>query len=190
MFLRDLLEENLRGITLLYGTGASGKTTACFDAITGKTAYIATAKNFSVERLSGMRPDVRLDRIALFQTRDLREVEQAVEQAVTLSGAITLIVIDSLGTHLRVAERRAANLALERILKTLGRATCPVLIVSDALDAPNAGGELKFVGGDLLRLHARTIIEFKDGNATVKKHPVVAGRVRQYTITSAGLQNI
>jgi len=189
MFLARLLEEPLRGITLLYGPGASGKSTACLEMIQGKTAYIATAHNFSAERLSGMRPDVRLDKIALFQTKDLPEVERAIEQAVALSPALSVIIVDSLATYVRVAPRRAANLALERILTTLGKASCPVLLVSDALDDPEREGELRFVGGDLLRLHARSIVEMKTGTATVKKHPSVAGRVRQYAITAEGLES-
>lgn len=188
MLLTDMLEEPLTSITLVYGPGGSGKSTAALQVIQGKCAYIATQHNFSPERLQTIKGN--LEHVSLFSPHDLVELERAVEQAVQLSRVLTLIVLDSLGTYLRVTERKAANLALERILTKLGLAVCPVLIISDALDKPARETELSFVGGDLLRLHARTIIEFNTGVASVKKHPVLAGRVWEYTIDTAGLRKI
>jgi GTPase SAR1 family protein len=191
MFIGDLLEESLTGITVLYGPSASGKSTACVEAIQGKCAYIATSSNFSVERLATIHPDFDLGRVVLFSPTDMVEVERAVSDAVRLSSALKLIVIDSLGTYVRSSERRSANLALERILSRLRLSACPVVIVTDAIDKPTAGEpELRLVGGDLLRVSARTIIELDEGKATVKKHPVLSGRVWSYKIVSAGLQKV
>ena len=191
MFITELLEEPLRGITVLYGPSASGKSTACLEAITGKCAYIATSSNLSVERLATINPLFDLARLISFAPEDLVALERAVSDAVRLSPALSLIVIDSLGTYVRAADRRSANLALERILARLHQAVCPVLIVTDAIDKPTAGEpELKLVGGDLVRVSARTIIELDEGTATVKKHPVLAGRVWSYRIAAGGLEKI
>ena len=191
MFIAELLEEPLTGITVTYGPSASGKSTACLEAVHGKCAYIATSSNFSVERLATIRPDFDLGKIVLFSPTDLVALERAVSDAIRLSPALKLIIVDSLGTYVRSSERRSANLALERILTRLRLAACPVLVVTDAIDKPTAGEpELRLVGGDLLRVSARTIIELDNGKATVKKHPALAGRVWSYKIVAAGLEKV
>lgn len=191
MFIQELLEERPTGITVVYGPSASGKSTACLEAVQGKCAYIATSTNFSVERLATIHPAYDLGRVVLFSPTDLVALERAVSDAVRLSSALTLIIVDSLGTYVRAAERRAANLALERILGKLHAAACPIVIVTDAIDKPTDGEpELRLVGGDLLRVSARAIIELDEGKATVKKHPVLAGRVWEYRIVAAGLQKV
>jgi hypothetical protein len=190
MFLTDLLEERPRAITVLYGPAASGKSTLALETLDGRSVIIASRRAFSPERLRDLRIDAAtvLERTVLFEPEDLVAFERAIDHATVLAPRLGTIVIDSLGPVIRGAERTAANYALGRVLAKLALVPCPVIIVTDALDRPvKDDHELRFVGGDALRLHARTIIELADGIATVKKHPALAGRAWRYRITAAGL---
>ena len=69
----------------------------------------------------------------------------------------------------------------------LTKAECPIIITSEVYDRAEGMYDVQFVGGDMLRLAARTIIELKDGVATVKKHPLHTGRQWEYKITNDGL---
>jgi RecA/RadA recombinase len=190
MFLSELLEEPLQGITLVYGPAASGKSTVCFSALTARSVYMTSASNLSTERIHSLRTDasVILEKLVVFTPADIIEWERAVEQAVKLSTLSQLIVLDTPATALRAAPRTMANLSLHRMLKLLATAQCPILITSEVYDrAENSGADVQFVGGDMLRLAARTIVELKDGVATVKKHPLHAGREWEYSMQAQGL---
>jgi len=189
MFITELTEEQLQGITLLYGTAASGKTTACLEALSARSIYISTNKNFNLERLRKLKPDADeiIRQLVLFEPKDLTEMEKAVTAATKLSSMATILVVDSIATFFRTAERKTANLALHRMLKLLEEAKCPVLLTSEVYDYLRESRH-EFVGGDMLRVASRTIIELKEGTATVKKHPLHTGRIWNYRITDKGLE--
>jgi predicted ATP-dependent serine protease len=190
MLIEEVLEEGPQGITLLYGPAGAGKTTVCLEMLRGRSIYISTSKNFSVERLAKMRPDHKqiIERLVLFEPQELLELERAVEAAVKLSSISDLLVVDSLGA-LRNAERRQANQALSRMLANLKLSGCPVLMVSDVYDYLSEGGGVAFVGGDMTRLACDTIIELDGKLLRVRKHKLHAGRERNYAIEEGGLHN-
>jgi RecA/RadA recombinase len=191
MFLTELLEAPLSGITLLYGPAASGKSTACFEAFRGRTVYVGSGKNLSPERIRSLRSDADevLAKLVVFSPQSLLEWERAVEQAVQLAALAELIVLDTPATALRASPRTMANLSLHRMLQQLQNAQCPVLMTSEVYDrAENRGADVQFVGGDMLRLAADTIVEFDGSVATVRKHAHFAGREWAYTITAHGLE--
>ncbi len=192
MFLAEILEEQLQGITLVYGPAASGKSTLCLEALDGRSVYVSSGRNFSAERLQSLRADAAkiMERLVLFQPGELPEWERTVEQAVQLSKLSKLIVLDTPATPFRYSPRTMGNLSLHRMLHELTHAHCPVLITSEVYDRVEGMYDVQFVGGDMLRLAARTIIELKDGIATVKKHPVHTGRQWKYGIKAQGLVKI
>jgi hypothetical protein len=187
MFLTDFTEEPLHGVTLLYGPAATGKTTACLEALVPHSVYISSHKNFNIERLRTMRSDADaiIKNIYLFEPKELAELEAAVLAALKLEPS--LLVIDSLATHIRPAERKSGNLGLHRILKLLAKLSCPIILTSEVYDSFRESRH-EFVGGDMLRLACSTIIELENFTATLKKHPALAGRSWPYKITDTGLQ--
>jgi KaiC/GvpD/RAD55 family RecA-like ATPase len=191
MFIQEITEQPLKGIALIYGPAAAGKTTACLEALRVKSVYISTNKNFNLERLRKLRPNAEeiIRELVLFEPSNLEELEKAVIAAAKLSSMTDLLVIDSLATHLRIAERKTANLALYRILKMLQNVQVPVLVTSEVYDYLRESRH-EFVGGDMLRLACDTIIEFRGDIAAVKKHSVHAGREWGYRISDSGLEKI
>lgn len=171
----------------MYGPAATGKTTLCLESLQPRTVYITTNKNFNVERLRSLREDAEqiINSLFLFEPKDLAELESAVQAGLKLKPS--LLVIDSLATLIRPIEKKSGNLGLHRILKLLLEFTCPILATSEVYDSFRESRH-EFVGGDMLRLACRTIIELRDGVATVKKHPNFFGRTRNYVITSSGLK--
>lgn len=190
MLIEDVLEGNLAGITLIYGPAGAGKSTAALEALRGRTVYISTSKNFSVERLQKMRPDADsiIAKLVLFEPDDLLSMERSVQTAVQLSAVADLIVIDSIGTFIRSSNRKLGNQALGRMLEQLRKSKCPVLLTSEVYDYLSEGGGVAFVGGDMLRLAADSIIELNGGVLRVRKHKLHSGRERDYRITDTGLQ--
>ncbi len=190
--LLELLEHPLKGLTIIFGPAGSGKTTLCLQLLAGRSIYISTGRNFSADRLKTMRrdADALLGRLVVFEPVDLLALEKSVEAAVKLSRLSDLIVIDSLATYLRLAERKAGNLALHRILQTLLKANCPVLLTTEIYDTFSEGHGVRLVGGEMLRLAADTLIELDGKVLTVRKHKEFQGRARDYRITDAGLEKV
>lgn len=191
MFLEDITEAPLHGITLIYGPAGTGKTTLCLQALHGRALYISTNKNFNVDRLQAMRPDAAdiIKQLILFEPTDLLQLEKAVDAAVKLSPMCTVLVVDSIATYLRSSERKLANLALHRMLATLKKSACPILLTSEVYEYMR-DKELQFLGGDMLRINADTIVELHNNVLTLKKHREYTGRQRDYRIVAAGLQKI
>jgi AAA+ ATPase superfamily predicted ATPase len=190
MLITDITEESLKGITLIYGPASTGKTTIALEALRGRSIYISTHKNFNVDRLKAMRADADkiIEKLVLFEAHDLLSVEKSVKTAVQLSHLCEILVVDSIATHIRSANKKLGNLALHRILEDLKHAACPVLITSEVYDYLKEAGNHQFVGGDMLRLASNTIIELKEGMLTVKKHAQHTGRSWQYIITGPGVR--
>jgi KaiC/GvpD/RAD55 family RecA-like ATPase len=192
MLIEDITEQPLTGITLLYGPAGTGKTTACLQALRNRSIYISTNKNFSVERLQKLHTDAQaiVNQLVLFEPQDLLELEKAVQTAVQFSAISTILVIDSIATYIRSADRKLANLALHRILETLKKAKCPVLLTSEVYDYLRESKGVQFIGGDMLRLACNTILELNNETVTVKKHGLHTGRSWPYEITDTGLEKI
>jgi RecA/RadA recombinase len=189
MLIEDVLEHPPKGITLIYGPAATGKTTLCLQSLQGRSIYISTNKNFSIERLRTMRADADalIERLVLFEPDDLVTLEKAVQTAVQLSALADIIVVDNIATHIRPANKTMANLALHRMLNTLKQTKCPVLLTSEVYDYIRST-EVKFVGGEMLRLAADTIIELHNSTLTIRKHAQHTGRARDYRLTNKGLE--
>src|SRR5262249_49327463 len=148
MILTDVLEEPLRGITLLYGPAGTGKTTLCLQELRGRSVYVSTNKNFNVERLRTMRADasVIIGKLVLFEPNDLLSFEKAVEAAVKLAAVSDLLVVDSIATFVRASDRKLANLALNRMLEKLRKVTCPVLLTTEVYERAEGMRNVQFVG--------------------------------------------
>ena len=161
-------------ISLIYGPGASGKTTLVKLAAMGqlklgkKVVFVDTENSFSVDRfmqLCGPNYLYYLNRLLLLKANGFDEQCRRIDSLIRLVD-IDLIVIDSLGIHYRKEVRnnpKEINTKMDRQLRILTEITrkgIPVLITNQVSQNPETG-EIKSVGGDMVKNWVKRLIELK-----------------------------
>ena len=174
--LDDFLDGGFRKeLTLIYGPGASGKTTLVKIAAIGqlndkrkKVVFIDTENQFSINRfmqLSGPNYLHYLDRLLLLKPNNFEEQCKKIDFLISMVN-IDLIIIDSLGFYYRKLVRDSPveiNKKMDRqlrILTEISRKGIPVLITNQVSANPETG-EIKSVGGEMIKKWMKCLIELK-----------------------------
>jgi len=162
-----------KGINLVYGGPATGKTTIAMQlsnetAMDKRIVFIDTENGFSLERFKQIAGDEcmkRLEKIFLLRISDFFEQHKAIENLSRIKN-LGLIVVDTLGMHYRTNVREdsgAANRMLDKQFKALQELTrkhIPVLITTQVYaDMENNG--VKVLGGEMVKNWAGVIVRLE-----------------------------
>jgi len=172
--LDELISGYGNEISIIYGLAASGKTTLAILSTVGqlkrdkKVVFVDTEKGFSIDRfmqICGLSYLNYLDRLLLIRVNNFDEQCKKIDSLINLVG-IDLIIVDSLGVFYRkeVKENPAEiNKKMDRQLRILTEITrkgVPVIITNQvSTDAET--GEIRMVGGDMVKSWAKKLIELK-----------------------------
>jgi len=161
-------------LSLIYGPGATGKTTLCLVVACDmlkkdkKVVFLDTENGFSIERfmqICGPGYITMLDRLLLVKAHDFEEQCKKIDSFINFVN-IDLIIVDSLGVHYRMAVKEDAadvNKKMERqlrILTSIARKGVPVVVANQVSTNPDTG-EIKMVGGEMVRKWGKCLIELK-----------------------------
>jgi len=141
-----------KGISLIYGVSASGKTTLCSQLVAnnpGKVVFIDTENGFNIERVQKMNPLVDLNNIMLFNPTRYSEQFKIVKNLNKVKN-ISLVIIDSFTHYYRkkLHEKVVINPATIRMLKMLQDLDVPVILTSQVY---SFDGKVSPVASDLFR---------------------------------------
>jgi DNA repair protein RadB len=188
--LIDYYPENK--ITMIYGPGASGKTTCCFLSLiqcvksNKKAVYIDTENGFNVERFKQLVGNSYLE---VLNNTFLLKVDTFTQQRklfrklsdISLNKEIKLIIIDTIGNHYRRALKKnhylANNAMLKqlRILSELSSKGKVVIIANQVYQNINKKNEIAMVGGNMVKNKGDCLIELQKTDydkryAVLRKH--------------------
>ena len=172
-------------LTIIYGPGASGKTMFAVIAAIGqldkekKVVFLDTENGFSIDRfmqLCGPNYLSYLDKLLVLKIPSFEEQCKRIDQLMNFVD-IDLIIVDSLGFYYRKEVKnnvKDVNRKLERqlmVLTEIARKGIPIIITNQVYTDPT-NGEIKMVGGDMVKKWARCLIELKkDPRKIVLKRP-------------------
>ena len=219
----DAMDQLLDGgyeadaITTVYGPAGCGKTNICLHALVevtrkgDKVIYFDTEGGYSVERLKQIAPndyEQLLKQVFFFRPTTFLEQKAAFEQfkrlmAEATTKKIRLIIVDTISMLYRVEMGQTndvygVNADLGRQLSYLGEVArkklVPVLITNQVYTDIETGN-VKMVGGDILKYWSKAIIEvekFKNcRKATLRKHRSIAeNKEVLFQITQTGLKGV
>ena len=158
-------------VTLVYGSGASGKTTLCLILACSllkkekKVVYLDTENGFSIERfmqIFGPGYITMLDRLLLLKAQTFDEQCRKVDSLINLVH-IDLIIVDSLGAHYRKVVRDNpvdTNKKMDRqlrVLTELSRNGIPIF-VTNQVSTDIETGKTRIVGGNMIKDWCKCLI--------------------------------
>ena len=198
--LDELIDGYGEEVNLIYGPGSSGKTTLALIAAVHqlkrnkKVVFIDTENSFSIDRfmqICGIDYLSFLDRLLLLKVKSFEEQCKRIDSLMNLVG-IDLIVLDSLGFFYRkeVKENPSEiNNKMDRqlrILTEISRNGIPVLIANQVSTNPDTG-EIRMVGGDMVRNWSKRLIELKkDPRTIILKKP--EEKEKRFEIINSGIK--
>ena len=172
-------------LTIIYGPGASGKTTLAIVATIGqldkekKVVFLDTENGFSIDRfmqICGPNYLYYLDKLLVLKIPSFDRQCKEIDKLMNFIN-IDLIIVDSLGAYYRKEVKNDANDAnrkMERQLKVLteiARKNIPI-IVTNQVYTDTTNNEIKMVGGDMVKKWAKCLIELqKDPRKIILKRP-------------------
>ena len=195
----DSFLEKVNGLTLIYGPSASGKSTLAMQtslefAKKGKVLFFDTEKSFSIDRIKLMQSNYNelLENIIVVpitsfdeQVKKLKDVEKLVK-----IGNFEYVVIDSFGIFYRHAlhnfDYSDINKKTIEILKSLKHVVdlgIPVLITNQVYS--DKEGQIKTVGGQMIRNFSNSIIELKLNPRKIKIHKPEENEIK-FDINNSG----
>ncbi len=214
----DVLNNLLKGgfekdiITTIYGPAGTGKTclsilTTVEVAKTGKkTLYIDTEGGFSVDRMKQISPNYQelIKNIMFFKPTSFIEQMEVFEKLKQLpKDNVGLIVVDSIAMLYRLELGSSKNSDVYEVNRQLGRQIgyltevarkkqIPVIITNQVYSDFEIKGNVKMVGGDILKYGSKCLIELKQtsdkNTATLKKHrSIPQEKEAEYKIKEEGI---
>lgn len=188
-------------ISLIYGPGASGKTTlstllAC-DMLKRdkKVVYLDTENGFSIDRfiqICGAGYITMLNRLLVLKAIDFEQQCDRIDSFINLVN-IDLIIVDSLGNHYRKKVRenpKEINRKMDRqlrILTEISRNGTPIVITNQVSTNPETG-EIKLVGGDMVKKWGKCLIELKKEPRQIKIHKPIEKEEISFEIVNDGVK--
>jgi DNA repair protein RadB len=185
-------------INTIYGPAGSGKTVLAMLCCLGvarsgkKVIYIDTENSFSVERLKQIAPDYEkiLSNMVFLKPINFSEQKKAFEKLKNLvNDKIGLIVVDTIAMLYRIelgqkaAEFYDINSSLGKQISHLSgiarKKSIPILITNQVYADFEKKGQVKLVGGDILKYGSKCLIELQitpqnNRRAILKKHRSIA----------------
>lgn len=153
----------IKGLTTVYGPGASGKTTLCLmkaneESFKNKIIYLDTENGFNLDRLKQMNNNIdkNLDNIIRLKASNFKDQQEKIKMLFNLvkESKASLLIVDSIGIHYRKLVRNHSSLANSmlisqvRILKDISK-YIPVLVTNQVYSDMNDG--VKMLGGKILK---------------------------------------
>ena len=202
MILNNKLDSffmEVRGLTLVYGPSASGKSTLAMQsslefAKKGKVLFFDTEKSFSIDRIKLMQSHYNklLENIIIVpitsfdeQIIKLKNIEKLVK-----IGNFDYVVIDSFGIFYRHAlhnfdysDINKKTIEILKCLKHVVDLDVPVLITNQVYS--DKKGQIKTVGGQMIRNFANSIIELKLDPRKIKIHKPEENEIK-FNIDNSG----
>ena len=172
------------GLILMYGPSTSGKSTFAMQsslqfAKKGKVLFLDTERSFAIDRIKLMDPNYKkiLENIIVLNIKDfddqvekLKHIEELVKK-----GKFSYVIIDSFGNFYRHAlhskeytEVNEQAVLMLRSLKHIVEMGIPVLITNQVYETQK--GEIKTVGGTMIRNFSDSIIELELEPRNIKVH--------------------
>jgi len=195
----DLILDLDKGINLVYGESATGKTTLCLqfagdEAKNGKVVFLDTENGFSLERFVQMYPKdykERLNNVILIRIPGFEEQCRIFETLRNMK-KIRLVIIDTIGMHYRQEVRKdhyVTNKKIDRqlqILKELSKREVKV-IVSNQVYSNIDTKKLQVVGGNMLKNWSSVVIRMeKEPRKIIREKPESA--VNSFKISNKGIE--
>jgi RecA/RadA recombinase len=165
-----------KGISLVYGAPATGKSTLCFQLVAsnpGKVIFIDTENCFNIERIQEMNPLLDLNNIILIKATRYSEQYAAVKNLSKVKN-LSLVIIDSFTHYYRrkLQEKVVIQPPTVRMLKMLGELNVPVILTSQVY---SISGKISPVGSDLFRRYASYRIRLDYDKDYEKRALVIEG---------------
>lgn len=166
----DFLSLN-KGINLVYGEPASGKTTlamelALKEAINNKVIYIDTENGFSIERIKQLDKHYndKLDNICLIKINSFKEQRKCFENLSDIKN-VKLIIVDTIGVFYRLKLKKDANKAnkeIDRQFQVLSELSknSNILIVNQVYQNIDTN-KIEVVGGNMVKNWSKLIIRLE-----------------------------
>jgi DNA repair protein RadB len=162
----------LKGITVIYGEPATGKTTMALLASISqiknnkKVIYIDTENSFSIDRLKQLFPDVEnyMNNLIKIHPTSFEEQNSLINRLPIKN--ISLIVIDTIGFYYRTEKKENYKETNETLinqvekLKAIAENKIPIIITNQVYQSIDTK-EIKIVGGDILKHRADLLIKLK-----------------------------
>lgn len=199
-------------ITSIYGPSGSGKTLLCLLCSIGvvklgkKVIFVDTEGGFSIERLKQLAADFKdiLDKIVFFRPTSFKEQKDAFEKLKNVvDDKVGLIVIDTISMLYRLELGKSddvyeVNRALGQQIAYLNeiarKKSIPVLITNQVYADFENKGDVRIVGGDILKYGSKCLIELKNFKKGVralilKKHRSInGGKSVLFSIVNEGIE--
>ncbi|MBI2106645.1 AAA family ATPase [Candidatus Woesearchaeota archaeon] len=187
-----------KGINLVYGESATGKTTLCLqcageEAKKGKVVFIDTESGFSLERFKQIYSEdykERLENIYLIRIADFEEQCEFFDSLDKMK-KVSLVIIDTIGSHYRVLVAKDPNNINKKIdrqlqiLKDMNRKGVKVLISNQVYTSLDKN-KIEVVGGNMLKNWSSVIVRM-DKNPRKIKIEKPETFVKEFTISDKGL---
>ena len=182
-------------LTTIYGPPGSGKTTLCMLASIaqarkkGKVLFIDTEGGFSIERLKqlvGDELEELLEYIVLLKPTNFDEQNRALERLKELvNERISLIIIDTLTLFYRLELAKSSDVKdtnnkliwqVSYLTEIARKKSIPIIITNQVYSDFKKKGDVKMVGGDILRYSSKCLIKLKNLSDNKRKAILVSHR--------------
>ena len=185
-----------KGLTIVYGEPASGKTTLALlatlhHARTGKVIFIDTEAGFSIERIKQLNPNAErlLQNVLYKHAKNFFKQGEAIKTMLALDG-VDLVVIDTIGSHFRSEVKKDPEKMQQLLgwqIETLRKISkhIPVIITNQVYQDPKTG-KIRMTAERILKPWADLIIHLEKEPRRIRferpeKEPV------PFTITEKGI---
>jgi RecA/RadA recombinase len=167
-----------RGLVLIYGSAATGKTTWGLQksleiSKKGKVLFLDTENTFSTERIKQMDKNYikYLDNIFIVKPKSFDELNKKIEMFKEISNKFDLIVLDSFGMFYRLDLKKRGHIETNKIAVKILRnlrniaERIPVIITNQVYDK---GEGKQVLGGKMIQNFSDYIIELETNPRLIK----------------------